>query len=608
MYRKSYYVSENKKNIEYDIICQVERFDDMAYQALYRKYRPKNFDEVVGQTHIIKTLSNAIKNNRIAHAYLFCGPRGTGKTSTAKIFAKMLNCSSEIHKPCEECENCRMFNTGSHPDIIEIDAASNNGVDEVRNLIDKVKYAPMEGQYKIYIIDEVHMMTSGAFNALLKTIEEPPAHVLFIFATTEPNKVLPTIISRCQRFDFGRVAEEDIIRRLGYVCEQENIKTDEQTLQMIAELSDGGMRDSLSILDQCVAYCMDEIHIEDVRQIYGIFSNYDLGELYKNISENHIEDAMIQLQDANTKGMDLKRLTSDFISLLKESIIIDYSKNTTLVSENHKQIINKYFSDNKPNLRIKLLEELMNTYNKYVYASNVLDYLESAILKVSLEKYPIHNMNSEKEIPKKQSEHISLSYDLSSENREKAAETPKLDENEQKNKEKTSDVSRETISEQKSDNSKIILHDEFILQLLVGSNKNIRMEDSKQFVHLKSYLLDLDLAKYANSLIDANLIASAETYIVVSASSELEAKMINEMQNNEGYEHFTMKLLGKEKKVFAIDKGKQEKIFSVFKERMIAGTLPSPAVIEIIKKTTDQVVNDENNPLSLFDNLIVVDD
>ena len=186
----------------------------MAYQALYRKYRPSNFEEVVGQRQIIQTLKNAVLHNRISHAYLFCGPRGTGKTSIAKIFARMLNCTDPQNAPCNQCPNCKMALSNSHPDIIEIDAASNNGVDEVRNLIERVKYAPMEGKYKVYIIDEVHMMTTGAFNALLKTIEEPPEHVIFIFATTEPNKVIPTIISRCQRFDFSKVAIKDIVSRL----------------------------------------------------------------------------------------------------------------------------------------------------------------------------------------------------------------------------------------------------------------------------------------------------------------------------------------------------------------------------------------------------------
>ena len=222
----------------------------MAYQALYRKYRPADFDEVVGQRQVIQTLKNAVLNNRISHAYLFCGPRGTGKTSIAKIFARMLNCTDPAHAPCGTCSNCRMALSNSHPDIIEIDAASNNGVDEVRNLIERVKYAPMEGKYKVYIIDEVHMMTQGAFNALLKTIEEPPEHVIFIFATTEPNKVLSTIISRCQRFDFTKVSVSDIVSRLKTVCLQEQIDASEEALQLIAELSDGGMRDSLSILDQ----------------------------------------------------------------------------------------------------------------------------------------------------------------------------------------------------------------------------------------------------------------------------------------------------------------------------------------------------------------------
>ena len=194
----------------------------MAYQALYRKYRPSTFEEVVGQGHIVQTLKNAVENNRIAHAYLFCGPRGTGKTSIAKIFARTLNCTSQNHdRPCGQCQNCTDSLNGSHPDIIEIDAASNNGVDEVRNLIERVKYAPMEGNYKVYIIDEVHMMTQSAFNALLKTIEEPPAHVIFVFATTEPNKVIPTIVSRCQRFDFTKVAKKDIQK--GDIYSEDNI-------------------------------------------------------------------------------------------------------------------------------------------------------------------------------------------------------------------------------------------------------------------------------------------------------------------------------------------------------------------------------------------------
>ena len=202
----------------------------MAYKALYRTYRPTNFDEVAGQQHIVKTLRNAVRQNKIAHAYLFCGPRGTGKTTIAKIFAKAINCEADDNKPCLKCSNCLAVQDGSHPDVIEIDAASNNGVDEVRELIEKVKYAPLKGKYKVYIIDEVHMMSAGAFNALLKTIEEPPEHVIFIFATTEPQKVLPTIISRCQRYDFTKVSINDMKQRLITVLNYENIKYDDEAM------------------------------------------------------------------------------------------------------------------------------------------------------------------------------------------------------------------------------------------------------------------------------------------------------------------------------------------------------------------------------------------
>lgn len=591
----------------------------MAYQALYRKYRPSNFDEVVGQQPIIQTLKNAIVQNRIAHAYLFCGPRGTGKTSIAKIFAKMLNCEDESNKPCGKCTNCKMVQNGSHPDIIEIDAASNNGVDEVRNLIDKVKYAPMQGKYKVYIIDEVHMMTTGAFNALLKTIEEPPAHVVFILATTEPNKVIPTIISRCQRFDFNKVSQKDIEKRLSIVCKEEKIEIDPEAISLIAQLADGGMRDSLSILDQCIAYCSSNITVDNVREIYGVLTTSDIGKLFEHLYAHEVDALIQQIQECSDKGMDLKRLTSDFITLLKESIILDYSSNSQLVSNTHKEVIEKYLLKSPSPFRFNVLNELMDVFNKYNYASNVLDYLETALLKSISNSYEIKSKttrdvieDSDKENKENFAKSSDLSYDLTSEKSEIDKKVPK-------NSEKTgiseletiSDVSRETLKEVGNKDSKIILNDEYILQLLVGANKTERKIDTAKMDERNMYLADLEYAKYANSLRNIAIVASGDKYIVVAVRSELEAKEINEMQLTQGFEDFMEQVLGKAKKIFAIDHIQQTRVLEEFKERMIQGTLPEPVDVIISRSNSsdkEKKLSEEEQMIELFPNIEIVND
>lgn len=588
----------------------------MAYQALYRKYRPSNFDEVVGQQPIIQTLKNAIVQNRIAHAYLFCGPRGTGKTSIAKIFAKMLNCEDELNKPCGKCINCKMVQNGSHPDIIEIDAASNNGVDEVRNLIDKVKYAPMQGKYKVYIIDEVHMMTTGAFNALLKTIEEPPAHVVFILATTEPNKVIPTIISRCQRFDFNKVSQKDIEKRLSIVCKEEKIEIDPEAISLIAQLADGGMRDSLSILDQCIAYCSSNITVDNVREIYGVLTTSDIGKLFEHLYSHEVDALIQQIQKCSDKGMDLKRLTSDFITLLKESIILDYSNNSQLVSNTHKEVIEKYLLKSPSPFRFNVLNELMDVFNKYNYASNVLDYLETALLKSISNSYEIKPKNAQEVIDNSDGENFiessDLSYDLTSEKSEIDKKAPKNSENSDISKSETiSDVSRETLKEVGNKDSKIILNDEYILQLLVGANKTERKIDTAKMDERNMYLSDLEYAKYANSLRNITIVASGDKYIVVSVRSELEAKEINEMQLNQGFEDFMEQVLGKAKKIFAIDHIQQTRVLEEFKERMIQGTLPEPVDVIISKSNSsnkEKKLSEEEQMIELFPNIEIVND
>lgn len=587
----------------------------MAYQALYRKYRPTNFDEVVGQTHIIQTLKNAIVQNRIAHAYLFCGPRGTGKTSIAKIFAKTLNCTNNQDAPCGVCENCKMASNGSHPDIIEIDAASNNGVDEVRNLIDKVKYAPMQGKYKIYIIDEVHMMTSGAFNALLKTIEEPPAHVIFIFATTEPNKVLPTIISRCQRFDFNKVSMHDIKYRLSVVCKNEGIEIDENGLTLIAQLADGGMRDALSILDQCVAYCSSHIDVNDIRKIYGVVTSEDIGKLFYSVYKKDVDSFVKNIQKYSDMGMDIKRLTADFIHMLKDSLILDYSENSTLVSDMNKDMIRKYFKLAPINFRIKCMEELIDTYNKYTYASNALDYLEASLLKISSYSYEskTHIIDSDhndfKEV--EEEENYETSYDDTSDDSDIIEKnTQKDDNNGVLEKSEISDVSRETLKQSENKNNKIILNDEFVIQLLVGATKMERSIDTNKFNNIGQFISSLEFGKYAATLRNSTIMASGSNYIVVCVSSEIFAKQINEFELNYGYEDFMEVLLGKAKKVFALDKTQQSRVLDEFKERMISGNLPEPFQVHLKRKDAESENNMsiEDHMKSLFPNIEIKED
>ncbi|MCG2338434.1 DNA polymerase III subunit gamma/tau [Staphylococcus epidermidis] len=294
----------------------------MDYQALYRMYRPQSFDDVVGQTHVTKTLRNAISKGKQSHAYIFSGPRGTGKTSIAKVFAKAINClNSDDGEPCNECAICKGITQGTNNDVIEIDAASNNGVDEIRNIRDKVKYAPSESKYKVYIIDEVHMLTTGAFNALLKTLEEPPAHAIFILATTEPHKIPPTIISRTQRFDFKAISSDQIIDRLKYVANSQSLDYDDAALEFIAKASEGGMRDALSIMDQAIAFGDERLTLQDALNVTGSVDEAALNELFNDIVKSDVKAAFNRYHHFISEGKEVNRLINDMIYFVRDTIM-----------------------------------------------------------------------------------------------------------------------------------------------------------------------------------------------------------------------------------------------------------------------------------------------
>ena len=296
----------------------------MVYQALYRKWRPRTFDSVIGQEAITDTLKNAIIRNTISHAFLFAGPRGTGKTSCAKIFAKALNCTNlKNGEPCNECENCKAADKGSMPDIMEIDAASNNGVDEIREIRDKVKYAPTQGKYKVYIIDEVHMLSIGAFNALLKTLEEPPSHVVFILATTELQKVPATIISRTQRYNFKRISKSDLEKRMQYILQQENIKYDEKALSVIAQVADGGMRDALSILDQLLSYEKESVNYDDALKVTGFAARENIEKILLSLLNLDAESALKFSRQSLSEGASSKNILDELIDLTTNSLMIN---------------------------------------------------------------------------------------------------------------------------------------------------------------------------------------------------------------------------------------------------------------------------------------------
>jgi len=352
----------------------------MAYQAFYNKYRPQTFDEVVGQKAIVTTLKNAIAENKIAHAYLFCGPRGTGKTTMARLFAKALNCKEGLGHQCNKCDSCLGIMNGNQPDVFEIDAASNSTVDSVRQLIDNVSYQPVMSRYKVYIIDEVHNMSNSAFNALLKTLEEPPSFVVFILATTEPQKILPTILSRVQRFDFSKVSDADLISNMERVLDNEHITYEKDALKEIASLSDGGVRDSLSLLDKLVSYSGENLTVQDVNNMLGLLSLKEEISLINAIADKNADKAIKTVKEQYQQGADILRLHDDLIGIYKDFILYSATKDKSMLErldEEQVRDLNLSLNEAKGDIDI-----LIRAKREYRYSDDLLSHFELTLIEM----------------------------------------------------------------------------------------------------------------------------------------------------------------------------------------------------------------------------------
>lgn len=606
----------------------------MSYKALYRSYRPQTFGEVAGQEHIVTTLKNAIKENRISHAYLFAGPRGTGKTTVAKLLAKALNCTGE-NPPCDQCPNCKAITVGEHPDVIEIDAASNNGIDEVRDLIDKVKYAPINGKYKVYIIDEVHMMSTGAFNALLKTLEEPPAHIVFVLATTEPHKILPTIISRCQRFDFKKVENHDIISRLEYVLKSENKKYELPALESVAKLAEGGMRDALSILEQCLAY-NNELTVESVNMVYGLLSMDNKISFIKQLLSKDIKGVLTSLDNMLSGSIDIKRLTFDLVDVLKDIIIYKNTQDASILFVLTQQDVDNLAPYILVEEAFEIIDILIEASSHYSQSLDANTYFELAMLKIcnrikEENKLAIDNSKAIEQVnilpvkdtakaipvveetdslPEEVIEDEIIEEEL---NKGVIEYDPEIEESiPEELKAKADDITETVVPEEVAEgtletvisNSDVSLPvgedisqeiDENIivnkspenievsfsdiLNILVQADRRVLNDIKEKWTVITRYRFNLNTAKFASMLCDGKPVAAAPGGIIVAFEHQPNVNEVNETQNYYQLKNFLKEVLGENYDFIAIKNSLWPDMRSKYIDMNRAGTLPAPEPI-----------------------------
>lgn len=563
----------------------------MSYQAFYRTYRPQKFSEVVGQKAVIKTLRNALSENKIAHAYLFCGPRGTGKTTMARLFAKALNCEEGIGHECDVCQNCIAVKTGSHPDVFEIDAASNSGVDSVRDLIDQVRYQPILGRYKVYIIDEVHNMSSSAFNALLKTLEEPPANVVFILATTEPQKVLPTILSRVQRFDFTKVSDEDIISKMSEILEKENVTYEEGSLELIARLADGGVRDALSILDQVVSYSGDNISIEDINTLFGLLNVKDKLDFVRKIGSKDLASVINTAKDMYSRGIDIVKLHDDLIKIFKDLLVFGMTKDESLLTvlkpnEALQTLI-------KPKDIKKSLNILIDARREYRKVTNAFDHFELTLIKLcSEEETPVISTVVN------QSQNKPLVNGITSQVENTAKPETKIVE--VKDDYVESVVKKKTVTNKVAEVSTIgpmlDISDDDVIQIMIQGSKPLKQSLMESWPKLKSPEALAEYGQYAVMLNACTPRIIGANVLVVETMFDAQAAKINLIANQEGLKNILSELFGVSPTCYAITPTEYIRLVQHYKNLQQARKLPNATKLDfdkILRKGSGQKFIDE---------------
>ena len=573
------------------------------YQALYRKYRPKDFDSVVGQNAIVKTLKNSIINHNFTHAYMFFGPRGTGKTTISKIFARNINCLDPKEGiACGKCDHCKVSFSKDCIDIIEIDAASNNGVDEIRELKNKISLVPSELKYKVYIIDEVHMLSIGAFNALLKTLEEPPEHAIFILATTDPQKVPETIVSRCQCFSFKKISVDTIKEKLEYVCKEEKIKIDDEVLKNIAILSDGGLRDALGLLDKLTSYTDKKITMEDFVSINGIISNKQLGEFVSAIMNGDIAKVLSSINDFDNDGKNLFQVITQ---------ILNYSRNL---------MVDYYLNNTKLAYDINKLQSFINTLNESMF-----DIKKSDNTRIFIEMLILNYMNSNT-IINKVIENVVVEKEIAKEEKIESNEViePKKEEVKQEivEEDEEFDFSKEYEDTEediplKSTNSlvisipKKILNIEEIMNVRVNNtlalaDKKLLKGEQSNFEKLKDFTFDQEIGYIVCALLDSKLRAVSENNMIISF--EYDSNVLQNIQIIDKITDVYNKITNSNKEIAIISDKEWDKVKSDYIKNLKDGVKyevkdePEPIYEEI---ENDGIIS--NSAVQLFGDIVVVE-